>query len=82
MHLGKCSFENLPPGQDPLELRISGRGLPVFCHFDIEENDYLTSDRKNPDLTWPEFEDDKRHLLNDIKVIEIEVLTTMKRYRR
>ena len=30
-----------------------GRGLLPYCHFDLEESDYITSGRRNPELPGP-----------------------------
>ena len=32
---------------------LRGNGLMPFCHFELEESDYITGNRRKPDLKGP-----------------------------
>ncbi|MFT7810485.1 hydrocephalus-inducing protein homolog isoform X1 [Arapaima gigas] len=44
-----CSIQNLKEEPGPTML-VSGRSLLPYCHFHLEESDYLSAGRRNPDL--------------------------------
>ncbi|KAI8854495.1 hypothetical protein BC829DRAFT_439199 [Chytridium lagenaria] len=44
-----CNILNLVKEAKKLAIPISGASLRPFCHFELEESDYLTSERRNPD---------------------------------
>ncbi|XP_073461747.1 hydrocephalus-inducing protein homolog [Aquarana catesbeiana] len=48
-----CSIPNLLPGQPEPHLLVKGRSLRPFCHFQLEESDYISSGRRNPELCGP-----------------------------
>ncbi|KAJ3215867.1 hypothetical protein HDU67_010224 [Dinochytrium kinnereticum] len=44
-----CNIQNLVKDAKKLAIPISGTSMRPFCHFELEESDYLTSERRNPD---------------------------------
>ncbi|KAJ3047832.1 hypothetical protein HK097_011139 [Rhizophlyctis rosea] len=40
---------NLAPGQRSLQIRLRGSSLRPFCHFELADSDYLTSERRAPE---------------------------------
>ncbi|KAL2094103.1 hypothetical protein ACEWY4_011415 [Coilia grayii] len=47
-----CSIPNLRDEQGPA-IQVRGRSLLPVCHFHLEDSDYITSNRRNPDLRGP-----------------------------
>jgi len=45
---------NLEPGATVPVVILQGRSVLPFCHIDLEESDYLTSGRRNPNLGVPQ----------------------------
>ncbi|NXS93719.1 HYDIN protein, partial [Jacana jacana] len=48
-----CSITNLKPSQKGPEVVVKGRSLMPDCHFELEDSDYITAKRRNPDLQGP-----------------------------
>uniref|UniRef100_A0A4X2JPP9 HYDIN axonemal central pair apparatus protein n=1 Tax=Vombatus ursinus TaxID=29139 RepID=A0A4X2JPP9_VOMUR len=48
-----CQTPNLAPGAQGLVVNVKGRSLLPYCHFDLNESDYISNHRRNPDLTGP-----------------------------
>ncbi|KAM6409238.1 hydrocephalus-inducing protein homolog [Rhynochetos jubatus] len=48
-----CSIPNLKPNQKGPEVVVKGRSLMPTCHFELEDSDYLTAKRRNPELQGP-----------------------------
>ncbi|XP_068267686.1 LOW QUALITY PROTEIN: hydrocephalus-inducing protein homolog [Nyctibius grandis] len=48
-----CSIPNLRPDQKGPEMAVNGRSLMPDCHFELEDSDYITAQRRNPDLQGP-----------------------------
>ncbi|XP_010157275.1 PREDICTED: hydrocephalus-inducing protein-like, partial [Eurypyga helias] len=48
-----CSIPNLKPNQKGPEVVVKGRSLMPNCHFELEDSDYLTAKRRNPQLQGP-----------------------------
>ncbi|XP_018430800.1 PREDICTED: hydrocephalus-inducing protein homolog, partial [Nanorana parkeri] len=48
-----CSIPNLLPGQVEPRLPVRGRSLLPSCHFQLEDSDYISSGRRNPELCGP-----------------------------
>ncbi|XP_029109509.1 hydrocephalus-inducing protein homolog isoform X1 [Scleropages formosus] len=44
-----CSIPNLKEEQGPT-MAVSGRSLLPYCHFHLEDSDYLSAGRRNPDM--------------------------------
>ncbi|KAJ3287536.1 hypothetical protein HK104_008544 [Borealophlyctis nickersoniae] len=42
-----CAMPNLAAGQKQLQVHVAGFSLRPFCHFELEESDYITSERRN-----------------------------------
>ncbi|XP_051512768.1 hydrocephalus-inducing protein homolog [Myxocyprinus asiaticus] len=51
-----CSIPNLQGEQSPV-ISVSGRSLLPYCHFHLKDSDYLTGNRRNPELYSPIFMD-------------------------
>ncbi|KAM6352746.1 hydrocephalus-inducing protein homolog isoform 6-T13 [Alca torda] len=48
-----CSIPNLKPNQKSPEVAVKGRSLMSDCHFELEDSDYITAKRRNPELRGP-----------------------------
>ncbi|NWI09406.1 HYDIN protein, partial [Crypturellus soui] len=48
-----CSIPNLKPNQKGPEVVVRGKSLLPHCHFELEDSDYITANRRNPDLQGP-----------------------------
>ncbi|KAM8946018.1 LOW QUALITY PROTEIN: hydrocephalus-inducing protein homolog [Pelodytes ibericus] len=48
-----CSIPNLCEEQQQPGLIVRGRSLLPYCHFQLEDSDYITSGRRNPELGGP-----------------------------
>ncbi|XP_064315287.1 hydrocephalus-inducing protein homolog [Phalacrocorax carbo] len=48
-----CSIPNLKPNQKGPEVVVKGRSLMPSCHFELEDSDYNTAKRCNPELQGP-----------------------------
>ncbi|NXA41620.1 HYDIN protein, partial [Eudromia elegans] len=48
-----CSIPNLKPNQKGPEVVVRGKSLLPHCHFDLEDSDYITANRRDPDLQGP-----------------------------
>ena len=58
-----------------LIIPIVGRSLLPYCHFDIPESDYLSSDRRDMKLPGPiGYQPDDNSLPEGTRVIELEVI--------
>ena len=47
------SIPNLEEGKEGPVITVLGRSLLPYCHFDLEDSDYLRSARRNPELRGP-----------------------------
>jgi len=45
-----CNIPNLISDEKPLLINVSGSSLRPFCHFELEECEYVTNDHHHPDL--------------------------------
>ncbi|XP_073515931.1 hydrocephalus-inducing protein homolog isoform X2 [Phyllobates terribilis] len=48
-----CSIPNMSPGEQEPLLPVTGRSLLPYCHFQLEDSDYISSGRRNPELCGP-----------------------------
>nr|KAJ3422703.1 hypothetical protein HK105_006819 [Polyrhizophydium stewartii] len=48
-YLVVCSMPNLAKDQKLLQIPVHGTSLRPLCHFELEESDYVASERRNPD---------------------------------
>uniref|UniRef100_H2XZ27 Hydin adenylate kinase-like domain-containing protein n=1 Tax=Ciona intestinalis TaxID=7719 RepID=H2XZ27_CIOIN len=48
-----CTIPNLPASIQEPSIKLRGRSLMPYCHFDLPESDYLSSSRRNPELSGP-----------------------------
>ncbi|XP_066439738.1 hydrocephalus-inducing protein homolog isoform X2 [Eleutherodactylus coqui] len=48
-----CSIPNTSPGEQQPVMPVTGRSLLPYCHFQLEDSDYISSGRRNPELCGP-----------------------------
>ncbi|XP_067853715.1 hydrocephalus-inducing protein homolog [Heptranchias perlo] len=48
-----CSIPNLKEGAQGQVVAVKGRSLLPYCHFDLEDSNYISSNRRNPELSGP-----------------------------
>ncbi|XP_046781643.1 hydrocephalus-inducing protein homolog isoform X4 [Gallus gallus] len=48
-----CSIPNLKPNQKGPEVVVKGKSLMPYCHFELEDSDYITAKRRKPELPEP-----------------------------
>uniref|UniRef100_A0A7M4E0K5 HYDIN axonemal central pair apparatus protein n=1 Tax=Crocodylus porosus TaxID=8502 RepID=A0A7M4E0K5_CROPO len=48
-----CSIPNLKPNCESPVVSVKGRSLLPYCHFELEDSDYITANRHNPELRGP-----------------------------
>ncbi|OCT82470.1 hypothetical protein XELAEV_18025000mg [Xenopus laevis] len=48
-----CSIPNLGMNQQAPVLIVKGRSILPFCHFQLEDSDYISKGRRNPELQGP-----------------------------
>ncbi|XP_059569698.1 hydrocephalus-inducing protein homolog [Alligator mississippiensis] len=48
-----CSIPNLKPNCESPVVSVKGRSLLPYCHFELEDSDYITANRRNPELRGP-----------------------------
>ncbi|XP_035275425.1 hydrocephalus-inducing protein homolog [Anguilla anguilla] len=65
-----CSIPNLKEEPGPT-LAVSGRSLLPYCHFQLEDSDYLSSGRRDPETRAPRGAPPKGTLDPNTRVIEI-----------
>lgn len=64
------SIPNLQDGQGP-SLAVRGRSLLPDCHFHLEDSDYLSGGRRNPDMQGPNGAPPRATLDPNTRVIEV-----------
>ncbi|XP_076763005.1 hydrocephalus-inducing protein [Xylocopa sonorina] len=70
-----CKVENLDPQRADLRILILARSLLPYCHFDVQESDYVTGGRRDPSRPGPVgYEIDDPTLWRNIRVIEFKVV--------
>ncbi|XP_026670111.1 hydrocephalus-inducing protein-like [Ceratina calcarata] len=70
-----CKMDNLDPKRATLTIPIMARSLLPYCHFDVQESDYVTSGRRDPTRPGPVgYEIDDPTLWQNIRVIEFKVV--------
>ena len=47
------STANLHPDAQGFSIPVLGRSLLPYCHFELEESDYVSGGRRNPELRGP-----------------------------
>jgi hydrocephalus-inducing protein len=52
-HTAVCVMPNLVKESKPLSINLQGHSLRPFCHFELEETDYIRSERRNLDASIP-----------------------------
>ncbi|KAL8194575.1 UNVERIFIED_CONTAM: hypothetical protein K2H54_025175 [Gekko kuhli] len=48
-----CSIYNLKPEEEGPVVAVKGKSLLPYCHFELEDSDYITANRRNSDLRGP-----------------------------
>ncbi|XP_072403680.1 hydrocephalus-inducing protein homolog [Chiloscyllium punctatum] len=48
-----CSIPNLKAGLQDQVVAVKGRSLLPFCHFELEDSNYISGNRRNPELSGP-----------------------------
>ncbi|XP_008288806.1 hydrocephalus-inducing protein homolog [Stegastes partitus] len=48
-----CSISNLQNGDEAPSMSVCGRSVLPHCHFDLEDSDYITGNRRNPEFRSP-----------------------------
>ncbi|XP_048461536.1 hydrocephalus-inducing protein homolog [Rhincodon typus] len=48
-----CSIPNLKEGLQGQVVAVKGRSLLPFCHFELEDSNYISGNRRNPELSGP-----------------------------
>ncbi|KAM4614098.1 hydrocephalus-inducing protein homolog [Discoglossus pictus] len=48
-----CSIPNLKKEQQEPILPVKGHSLLPYCHFQLEDSDYISNGRRNPELSGP-----------------------------
>ncbi|XP_022080460.1 hydrocephalus-inducing protein homolog isoform X2 [Acanthaster planci] len=48
-----CRIPNLEEGKQGPVISVRGRSLMPYCHFELEDSDYITGSRRNPELRGP-----------------------------
>ncbi|XP_031371258.1 hydrocephalus-inducing protein-like [Apis dorsata] len=70
-----CKIENLNPHLPILMIPVMARSLLPYCHFDVQESDYVSSGRRDAHLPGPVgYEIDDPDLWRNIRVIEFKVI--------
>ncbi|MGH0142283.1 UNVERIFIED_CONTAM: hypothetical protein FKN15_002865 [Acipenser sinensis] len=64
-----CSIPNLKDDQGPT-MAVKGRSLLPFCHFDIVDSDYISSNQRDPELRGPRGAPPRATLDSNTRVIE------------
>ena len=67
-----CSIPNLEEGQQGPVIDIKGRSLMPYCHFELEDSDYIRSARRNPELRGPRGAPPGTALDSNTRVIEFK----------
>ncbi|KAJ3074073.1 hypothetical protein HDU98_012192 [Podochytrium sp. JEL0797] len=44
------SIQNLPKDSKQISIKLAGAGLRPFCHFELGDSDYITSERRNVEV--------------------------------
>ncbi|XP_014206280.1 hydrocephalus-inducing protein-like [Copidosoma floridanum] len=71
----QCKIENLHPSATPLVIAVAAKSLLPYCHFEIEESDYLTSSRRDMKLPIPsEYSLADPDVAKHIRIAEFNVL--------
>ncbi|XP_078068146.1 hydrocephalus-inducing protein-like [Mustelus asterias] len=48
-----CSIANLKDGLQGQVVVVKGRSLLPYCHFELEDSNYISGNRRNPELSGP-----------------------------
>nr|XP_033799169.1 hydrocephalus-inducing protein homolog isoform X3 [Geotrypetes seraphini] len=69
-----CSIPNLLGDQLYPELKLKGKSLLPYCHFELEDSDYITKNRRNPELRGPQGTPPGTTLDPNTRVIEFSII--------
>ncbi|XP_074644164.1 hydrocephalus-inducing protein homolog [Tubulanus polymorphus] len=69
-----CTIPNLEEGQQGPVIGLHGRSLLPYCHFELEDSDYISGARRNPELRGPNGSPPGAMLDPNTRVIEFEAI--------
>ncbi|XP_031785390.1 hydrocephalus-inducing protein homolog isoform X3 [Nasonia vitripennis] len=79
----RCKIENLNPNKAVPNIVITAKSLLPYCHFEIEDSDYLTKDRRDITLPGPPgYSLVDPETRNNIRVVEFKMMGTRKCHTR
>ncbi|XP_011501682.1 PREDICTED: hydrocephalus-inducing protein homolog [Ceratosolen solmsi marchali] len=79
----QCKMENLNPTTQSLNIVINATSLLPYCHFEIQESDYLTSGRRDDKLPFPSgYSLADYGTINKMKIVEFNIMGTGEYYTR
>ncbi|KAL3860158.1 hypothetical protein ACJMK2_010318 [Sinanodonta woodiana] len=67
-----CTVPNLEKGEQGPVVGLKGKSLMPYCHFELEDSDYIASARRNPEMRGPGGAPPGTTLDPNTKVIEFE----------
>ncbi|XP_053402100.1 hydrocephalus-inducing protein homolog isoform X11 [Mercenaria mercenaria] len=67
-----CTIPNLEKNSQGPVLGIKGKSLMPYCHFELEDSDYITNARRNPEMRGPGGAPPGTTLDPNTRVIEFE----------
>ncbi|XP_077975805.1 hydrocephalus-inducing protein homolog isoform X2 [Styela clava] len=67
-----CNIPNIEEEVQGPVLKLRGRSLMPYCHFDLKDSDYLSGSRRNPELPGPRGASPGTTLDPNTRVIEFE----------
>ena len=74
LYLAWCSIPNLAPGVHGPVLALRARSLMPYCHFELEDSDYIRSARRQPDLPGPRGAPPGANLDPNTRVLELDCI--------
>lgn len=69
-----CQIPNLEDNKQRPTIAVKGRSLLPYCHFELEESDYITAGRRNQELSGSQLNLTALSFDNVVKVIEFKVV--------
>lgn len=70
-----CTLHSIPNIEQDIQepvIKVRGRSLMPYCHFDLADSDYLSGSRRNPELCGPKGAPPGTTLDPNTRVIEFE----------
>ncbi|XP_078527074.1 hydrocephalus-inducing protein homolog isoform X2 [Lissotriton helveticus] len=69
-----CSIPNLMAQQQGPVLAVKGKSIMPYCHFELEDSDYISQSRRNPDQRGPRGAPPGATLDSNTRVIEFSAV--------